>query len=55
MEKVFATGELPLIKHNTELKVTTGFTEPPPDVFDLHALVVPSPQDTKVRAWGRTD
>ena len=52
VEEVFAPGQLPIVEHNTELKVPTGFAEPSPDVFDVHSLVVPSSQDTEVRARG---
>ena len=54
VEEVFASGQLPIVEHNTELKVPTGFTESSPDVFDLHSLMVPSPQDAEVRARGGT-
>ena len=54
MEEMFAPGQLPIVEHNTELKVPTGFAESSPDVFDFHPLMVPSPQDTEVRARGRT-
>ena len=54
VEEVFASGQLPIVEHNTDFKVTTGFTESSPDVFYLHSLVVPSPQGAEVRARGRT-
>ena len=38
VEEVFAPGQLPIVEHNTELKVPTGFAESSPDVFDLHLL-----------------
>ena len=55
VEEVLASGQLPLVKHNTELQVPTGFPESSPDVLDLHSLMVPSTQDTEVRARGGTD
>ena len=54
VEEVFASGQLPIVEYNTKLKVPTGFPESSPDILDLHSLVVPSPQDTEVRAWRRT-
>ena len=54
VKEVFAPGQLPIIELNTELQVPTGFTESSPDVFNVHPLVVPLPQDTEVRTWWRT-
>ena len=55
MEEVFASGQLPIVEHNTNIKVPTGFPESSPDVFYIHSLVVPSTQDAEVRARGGTD
>jgi len=52
MEEMFAPGQLPIVEHNTELEMPTGFTQSSSDIFYLHPLVVPSPQDTEVRARG---
>ena len=55
VEEVFASSQLLVVEDNTKIKVTTGFSESPPDIFDLHSLVVPSTQDAEVRARGGTD
>ena len=55
MEEMFAPGQLPNVEHNTELEMPTGFTEPSPDILDLHPLMVPPTQDTEVRAWWGTN
>jgi len=55
VEEMFAPGQLPIVEHNTEFEMTTSFAESSSDIFYLHPLMVPSPQDTEVRARGRTD
>ena len=52
VEEMFASGQLAIVEDNTTIKVTTGFTEPSPDVFYVHSLVVPLAQDAEVRTWG---
>ena len=52
VEEVFAPGQLPIVEHNTEFEMPTGFPESSPDVFYLHSFVIPSPQDAEVRARG---
>ena len=55
MEKMLAPGQLPIVEHNAEFEMPTGFAQSSSDIFNLHPLVVPSPQDAEVRARGRTD
>ena len=43
VEEVFAPGQLPIVEHNTEFKMPTGFVESSPDILNCHSLTVQSP------------
>ena len=54
VQEMLPAGQLLVVEQDAKLEMPTSLTKPSSDVLDLHPLVVPSPQDAKVRTWGRT-
>ena len=54
VQEMLPAGQPLVVEQGATLEMPTSLTKPSSDVLDLHPLVFPSPQDAKVRTWGRT-